>query len=104
MEVGIPGKWGYRCTGISYLNFPKTLMIALNNGVDLLTGKQICKGVGQFVEMQSFDEVFAAWDNTARQLIRQGIILDTCADMVVKQEVPDILCSALHRLASRRIT
>lgn len=77
VEVGIPGKWGYRCTGMSYLNFPKTLMIALNNGVDLLTGKQICKGVGQFVEMQSFDEVFAAWDNTARQLIRQGIILDT---------------------------
>ena len=95
VEVGIPGKWGYRCTGMSYLNFPKTLMIALNNGVDLLTGKQICKGVGQFVEMQSFDEVFAAWDNTARQLIRQGIILDTCADMVVEQEVPDILCSAL---------
>lgn len=91
----MPGKWGYRCTGMSYLNFPKTLMIALNNGVDVLTGKQICRGVGRFVEMKSFEEVLAAWDNTARQLIRQGIILDTCADMVVEQEVPDILCSAL---------
>ena len=39
VEVGVPGKWGYRCTGMSYLNFPKTLMIALNNGVDLTTGK-----------------------------------------------------------------
>lgn len=95
VEVGVPGKWGYRCTGMSYLNFPKTLMIALNNGVDVLTGKQICRGVGRFVEMKSFEEVLAAWDNTARQLIRQGIILDTCADMVVEQEVPDILCSAL---------
>ncbi len=95
VEVGVPGKWGYRCTGMSYLNFPKTLMIALNNGVDLMTGKQICQGVGNFVDMNSFDEVLAAWDNTARQLIKQGIILDTCADMVVEQEVPDILCSAL---------
>lgn len=95
VEVGVPGKWGYRCTGMSYLNFPKTLMIALNNGVDLMTGKQICRGVGSFPEMETFDEVLAAWDNTARQLIRQGVILDTCADMVVEQEVPDILCSAL---------
>lgn len=95
VEVAVPGKWGYRCTGMSYLNFPKTLMIALNNGVDLMTNKQICRGVGRFVEMNSFEEVFAAWDHTARQLIRQGVILDTCADMVVEQEVPDILCSAL---------
>ena len=95
VEVGVPGKWGYRCTGMSYLNFPKTLMIALNNGVDLMTNKQICEGVGKFVDMNSFEEVLAAWDNTARQLIRQGVILDTCADMVVEQEVPDVLCSAL---------
>ena len=95
VEVGVPGKWGYRCTGMSYLNFPKTLMIALNNGVDLTTGKQICKGVGRFTEMKSFDEVLTAWDKTARMLIHQGVILDNCADMVVEQEVPDILCSAL---------
>lgn len=95
VEVGVPGKWGYRCTGMSYLNFPKTLMIALNNGVDLMTNKQICKGVGNFVDMNCFEDVLAAWDNTARQLIKQGVILDTCADMVVEQEVPDILCSAL---------
>lgn len=95
VEVGVPGKWGYRCTGMSYLNFPKTLMIALNNGVDLMTGKQICRGVGHFLDMETFNDVLKAWDDTARQLIRQGVILDNCADMVVEQEVPDILCSAL---------
>lgn len=95
VEVGVPGKWGYRCTGMSYLNFPKTLMIALNEGVDPMTGKKICESVGSFVKMDTFEEVLVAWDKTARQLIRQGIILDTCADMVVEQEVPDILCSTL---------
>ena len=95
VEVGVPGKWGYRCTGMSYLNFPKTLMLALNHGVDLMTGKQICPDVGYFPQMNSFEEVFAAWDQTARYLIRQGVTLDNCADLVVEQEVPDILCSAL---------
>jgi formate C-acetyltransferase len=23
VEVAVPGKWGYRCTGMSFLNFPK---------------------------------------------------------------------------------
>lgn len=95
VEVGVPGKWGYRCTGMSYLNFPKTLMTALNDGVDVNTGKKICEGIGHFEQMESFDDVMRAWDKTARQLIRIGVTLDNCADMVVEQEVPDILCSAL---------
>ena len=95
VEVGVPGKWGYRCTGMSYLNFPKTLMTALNNGVDVNTGKQICEGYGHFRDMESFEDVMRAWDDTARQLIRIGVTLDNCADTAVEQEVPDILCSAL---------
>ncbi len=95
VEVGVPGKWGYRCTGMSYLNFPKTLMTALNDGVDVNTGKKITEGLGHFREMESFEDVMKAWDFTARQLIRVGVTLDNCADMVVEQEVPDILCSCL---------
>ena len=95
VEVGVPGKWGYRCTGMSYLNFPKTLMTALNDGVDVNTGEKICAGVGHFRDMESFEDVMRAWDRVARQLIRIGVTLDNCADLVVEQEVPDILCSAL---------
>ncbi len=95
VEVGVPGKWGYRCTGMSYLNFPRTLMTALNNGVDVSTDRKVCEGVGHFLEMESFEEVMHAWDVVARQMIRVGVTLDNCADMVVEQEVPDILCSAL---------
>ena len=95
VEVGVPGKWGYRCTGMSYLNFPKTLMTALNDGVDVNTGEKICEGTGHFLAMESFDDVMHAWDRVARQLIKIGVTLDNCADLVVEQEVPDILCSAL---------
>jgi len=95
VEVGVPGKWGYRCTGMSYLNFPRTLMTALNNGIDINTGKQICDPVNHFINMKTFDEVLDAWDKTARQLIKIGVTLDNCADLVIEQEVPDILCSIL---------
>lgn len=95
VEVGVPGKWGYRCTGMSYLNFPKTLMTALNDGVDVNTGEHVCAGSGHFLNMENFEDVMRAWDATARQLIRVGVTLDNCADMVVEQEVPDVLCSAL---------
>ncbi|AEC01337.1 glycyl radical protein [Parasphaerochaeta coccoides] len=95
VEVAVPGKWGYRCTGMSFLNFPKTLMIALNDGVEINSGRKLYPGNGHFLQMESFDEVLAAWDVFIREFCRQAVILDSCADMVLEQEVPDILCSAL---------
>ena len=95
VEVAVPGKWGYRCTGMSFLNFPKTLMIALNDGVDIDSGKRVFDGTGHFLQMESFDDVMHAWDVFVREFCRQAVILDSSADMVLEQEVPDILCSAL---------
>jgi formate C-acetyltransferase len=96
VEVAVPGKWGYRCTGMSFLNFGKVLMTALNDGVEPLSGKRIHPGVGRhFVEMESFDEVFAAWSQTVRYFTRQAVIIDTAADYAIELEAPDVLCSAL---------
>ncbi|MEN6634976.1 MAG: glycyl radical protein [Clostridiaceae bacterium] len=95
VEVAVPGKWGYRCTGMSFLNFPKTLMIALNDGIDIDSGKRVFEGTGHFLSMEKFDDVMKAWDIFVREFCRQAVILDSCADMVLEQEVPDILCSAL---------
>jgi len=95
VEVAVPGKWGYRCTGMSFLNFPKTLMIALNDGVDIKSGQRVCEGKGHFLAMESFDDVMRVWDDFVREFCRQSVVLDSCADLVLEQEVPDILCSAL---------
>ena len=95
VEVAVPGKWGYRCTGMSFLNFPKTLMIALNDGVDIDSGKRVFEGTGHFLNMEHFGDVMHAWDVFVREFCRQAVILDSSADMVLEQEVPDILCSAL---------
>lgn len=95
VEVAVPGKWGYRCTGMSFLNFPKSLMIALNDGIDLDSGSKVCEGVGHFKDMTSFAAVMEAWDKIIRQFTRHSVIIDACCDMVLEQDTTDVLCSAL---------
>jgi formate C-acetyltransferase len=95
VEVAVPGKWGYRCTGMSFLNFPKSLLIAMNDGVDLESGTRVCEGTGRFTEMTSFDQVKKAWDKIIREFTRQCTIIDSCADTVLEKDTADILCSAL---------
>jgi formate C-acetyltransferase len=95
VEVAVPGKWGYRCTGMSFLNFPKSLLIALNDGVDPASGKRLCRGTGRFQDMRSFDDVRRAWDVTVREFTRQCVIIDSVVDTVLERDTADILCSAL---------
>ncbi|WP_421740661.1 glycyl radical protein [Cellulomonas sp.] len=95
VEVAVPGKWGYRCTGMSFLNFPKTLLVALNDGHDPKTGAALAAGHGHLTGMTEFDEVLDAWDATVREFQRQCVILDSCCDLALEAGVPDVLCSAL---------
>ena len=34
IEIAVPGKWGYRCTGMSFLNLMRVFMAPLFNGLD----------------------------------------------------------------------
>ncbi len=95
VETAVPGKWGYRCTGMSFLNFPKALLIALNDGVDPATGILLVNGAGHFRDMKSFDEVLHAWDVVIREMCRQCTIIDATCDRVLERETADILLSAL---------
>ncbi len=95
VEVAVPGKWGYRCTGMSFLNFPKSLLIALNDGIDPESGTKLCDGVGHFKDMTTFDEVMKAWDKIIREFTRHSVIIDSCADLAIEEVTADVLCSAL---------
>ncbi|MFT8351685.1 glycyl radical protein [Clostridium saccharoperbutylacetonicum] len=95
VEVAVPGKWGYRCTGMSFLNFPKSLLIALNNGIDPEYGIKLCEGVGHFKDMISFEEVMKAWEKIIREFTRHSVIIDSCADLALEEITADVLCSAL---------
>ena len=95
VETAVPGKWGYRCTGMSYLNFPRILLMVMNNGIDVTSGKRFVKDYGNFRDMKSFDELMDAWDKAIRELTRASVIVENAIDVASEKEVPDILCSAL---------
>jgi pyruvate formate-lyase/glycerol dehydratase family glycyl radical enzyme len=94
IEVAVPGKWGYRVTGMHFLNFMRVLLAALNDGKDTLSGKTFCKGVGKFADFESFDDVLHAWKQQVTYYAKAGVAIDTAVDTALEENVPDILCSA----------
>jgi formate C-acetyltransferase len=95
VETAVPGEWGYRCTGMSYINFPRILLCAMNNGIDLTSGKRFTKGYGYFKDMKSYEELMHAWDLTVREITRYSVIVENAIDLASERDVPDVLCSAL---------
>lgn len=95
VETAVPGKWGYRCTGMSYINFPRMLLVAMNDGVDLTSGRRFAAGHGHFRDMRSYDELMDAWDKTLREVTRASVIVENAIDKASERDVPDILCSTL---------
>lgn len=95
VETAVPGKWGYRCTGMSFVNFPRTLLIVMNGGIDPESGKKLLPDYGHFVQMTSYEQLLTAWDKSLREITRQSVIIENTCDMVLEQGYPDILCSTL---------
>jgi pyruvate formate-lyase/glycerol dehydratase family glycyl radical enzyme len=94
IEIAVPGKWGYRCTGMSFLNFMRVLLAAMNNGLDEMSGKTFHTGNGNFRDFNSFSELMLAWKNQIEFYTRATVEIDTAADLALEELVPDILCSA----------
>lgn len=64
VETGIPGKYGHRATGMTYVNWGKLLELLVNNGTDPKTGIQLISINGQKgkkIHFSSYDEVWAGW-------------------------------------------
>lgn len=95
VEVAVPAKWGYRCTGMSFLNYPKALLIAMNDGFDPKSGVKLMEGTGKFTEYTCYEDMKNAWDNIIRQFTNEQVIMDTSVDRTLEKTTMDVLCSAL---------
>jgi len=93
IEVAVPGKWGYRVTGMSFLNMPRILLAALNDGVDATSGKAFFPGTGKLADFDTFDALMDAWRRQVAFYTRASVEVDTAVDTALETEVPDILCS-----------
>ncbi|MEH6454488.1 MAG: formate C-acetyltransferase/glycerol dehydratase family glycyl radical enzyme, partial [Psychromonas sp.] len=97
IETAVPGKWGYRCTGMSFINFARILLAALDGGRDATSGKtflaqdkSLAKG-----NFNNFEEVLQAWSNQISYYTRKSIEIDCVVDSVLEQQAQDIFCSSL---------
>ncbi|GAM64403.1 pyeuvate formate-lyase [Vibrio ishigakensis] len=97
IETAVPGKWGYRCTGMSFINFARILLAALNEGVDATTGKAFLPHDKSLANgsFGNFDEIMASWAEQIRYYTRKSIEIDTVVDSVLEQQAHDIFCSSL---------
>jgi len=94
IEIAVPGKWGYRCTGMSFLNLMRVFLAALHDGLDIQSGKVFKKGTGSFSEFKTYEELFQAWQHQIKYYTRKTVEIDSAVDTALEENVPDILCSA----------
>lgn len=86
VETGCFGKEAYILHG--YLNGPKLLELALNDGVDAMTGKTIGVRTGMPEDFKSFDDVFAAWEKQMEYAVDWKVRIDGYLDDIYGTTTP----------------
>lgn len=98
VEVGIPGKWTHRATGMTYLNLGKMLELLLNNGVDPDSGVQLISvngGEGTEVSFESYEELFAEWKRFMKFYTDLAVESDKICDRSLEYHDMDSFASTL---------
>ncbi|MDR3332960.1 MAG: formate C-acetyltransferase/glycerol dehydratase family glycyl radical enzyme, partial [Synergistaceae bacterium] len=74
IETGCAGKEAYLLHG--YLNTPKVLELALNDGIDPMTGRRISIGTGSAGSFRTFEELYAAFERQLEYVVNTKIEVD----------------------------
>ena len=86
IETGCFGKEAYILTG--YLNVPKILELALNDGIDPLTDKQIGPHTGDPVEFKNFDELYQAFERQLEYIVELKIKVNNYIERMYAAHAP----------------
>jgi len=98
VETAIPGRWGHRATGMTYMNFGKILELVLNNGVDPDSGIQLIsvnRKPGREVEFNTYEELWLAWKKLLKFYTDLAVESDLVCDRSLKKHDADPFASAL---------
>lgn len=96
VETAIPGRWGHRATGMTYINFGKILEIILNNGMDPATGIQLFSingKEGRDIDYVSYEELWDAWNKTLKFYFELAVESDRICDQSLKYHDADAFAS-----------
>lgn len=98
VEVAIPGRWGHRATGMTYINFGKILELLLNNGLDKKTGIQLISvngNEGPEVEFSSYGELWSGWKKLLKYYVDMAVVCDGICDRALEKHDADPFASSL---------
>ena len=98
VEIAVPGKWGHRATGMTYINFCKVFEIVLNNGTDPMTGIVLpglieCEEIRS--EYRSYDELWQAWKTALGYYFDLAVDCDLICDRSLKYHDADAFASSM---------
>lgn len=86
VETGSFGKEAYILHG--YLNVPKVMELALNNGVDPLSGKRIGLETGDPLSFTCFDDFYTAFEKQLRYVVDTKIRTDNYIQRMFARHAP----------------
>ncbi|MEJ2727968.1 MAG: glycyl radical protein [Deltaproteobacteria bacterium] len=86
IETGAFGKEAYILTG--YLNLPKILELALNNGTDPLSGEAVGLQTGDALTFQSFDMLYAAFLRQLNYMVNLKIKVNNYIERMYARYAP----------------
>jgi formate C-acetyltransferase len=93
IEAGAFGKEAYVLTG--YLNVPKILEVALNNGVDPVSGKKVSIETGDPRDFKNFDELYNAFVKQLNYIIDLKMRTSNYIDKMFAKYAPAPLLSVV---------
>lgn len=83
VETGVPGKYGHRATGMTYVNWGKLLELVLNNGFDPDSGIQLLSIDGSQeskIQYESYEELWGAWEKILKYYSDLAVKCDAICD------------------------
>jgi len=95
IETGSFGKEAYILTG--YLNVPKILELALNNGFDPLKDKQIGPQTGNPAAFNNFDELYGAFNQQLKHMVDLKIMVNNYIERMFATYAPAPFLSVVIR-------
>jgi formate C-acetyltransferase len=95
IETGSFGKEAYILTG--YLNVPKIFELALNNGIDPLTGNRIGPQTGDPVGFKNFAELYEAFDRQLQFIVDLKIRVNNYIERMYATYAPAPFLSVVIR-------
>ncbi len=93
IETGSFGKEAYILTG--YLNVPKLLELALNNGTDPLTGKKVSVESGKLCELDTYDKLLKSFERQLEYAVEVKIKGNNILERIYAQNMPATFLSVV---------